>query len=226
MVFRKHHMDSVLDFLFELRQNNNREWFDLNRKRYQAVKAETEAFIDSLIEGINDFDELGPLSAKQCMFRLFRDTRFSKDKTPYKNNFGGYICVGGRKAGNAGYYLHIQPGESFIGGGLYMPDSKRLAKIRAAIADDASRFHAINADPNFQSWYGNFTGPTVKSAPRGYKKDHPEIELLRLKSFTGTKAVTDAEVTAPAFRAQVLEGFQALTPLIKLMNRVTAGIEA
>ncbi len=218
-------MDAVLDFLFELRQNNNREWFDLNRDRYQAVKAETEAFIDSLIEGINDFDELGPLSAKQCMFRLFRDTRFSKDKTPYKLNFGGYICMGGRKTGNAGYYLHLQPGESFLGGGLYRPDSARLAKVRAAIDEDASRFHAINAEPAFQDWYGKFDGESVKSAPRGFKKDHPEIDLLRLKSFTGIRSVTDEQVTAADFRAHVLEGFRTMMPLVKLMNRVTAGIE-
>ncbi len=219
-------MDAVLDFLFELRQNNNRDWFDQNRKRYQASKAETEQLVDQLIAGINAFDELGPLSAKQSMFRLFRDARFSKDKSPYKNNFGGFIAHGGRKVGNAGYYIHIQPGESFIGGGMWRPDSQRLAKVREAIAEDASRFHAVNNDPDFKKWFGAFGGEAVKTAPRGYKKDHPEIELLRLKSFTGIKALTDNELCAPDFVATALTGFKALSPLVKLLNRVTAGIEA
>src|SRR5919199_2897449 len=134
----------TLDFLGKLKQNNNKAWFDANRARYEEARAQFEDFVQLLIAEINKFDDLGALSAKECIFRINRDIRFSKDKSPYKTNMGASIAPGGKKSTRQSYYVHIAPHDrSFLAGGLYMPTPEQLAKFRQAIDRDAARFKRI-----------------------------------------------------------------------------------
>jgi uncharacterized protein (TIGR02453 family) len=131
-------MDTVLTFLKDLEQNNNREWFNDNKKRYEESRDKVIFLTELMINEIGKFDsQVRGLSPKECVFRIFRDVRFSKDKRPYKTNFGSFICKGGRKSMNPGYYFHIQPGNSFIGGGIYMPPAVPLKAIRNFMAENA-----------------------------------------------------------------------------------------
>jgi len=134
----------TMDFLFQLRGNNNREWFNSNKDLYNEAKNEFEGFVNILIPTTKSIDsEIDVVSAKECTFRIFRDVRFSKNKSPYKINFGAYISKGGRKNPFAGYYIHLQPGESFVGGGIYMPESKYLKAIRKKIYENVDEYKGI-----------------------------------------------------------------------------------
>lgn len=177
-------MEQVLQFLQELSENNNREWFNDNRKEYEKSREKILFLTDVFINEIRKFDpEIPPMNPKDCMFRIFRDVRFSKDKRPYKTNFGSFIAKGGRKSENAGYYFHIEPSGSFIGGGIYMPQAGPLKAIRNHIEEHPEEFSAIINNPEFNAYFPKMMDHKLKTAPRGVEKDHPYIELLRYKSF-------------------------------------------
>lgn len=213
-------MQEIYSFLSDLAQNNNREWFNEHKKRYKKANAQFLDVVQELIFGINEFDDLGPLSAKECVFRIYRDVRFSKNKNPYKENMGGYIARGGRKSGLAGYYIHVQPGESFIAGGQYGPNKEQLQAIRASIMEDATPLREVIAAEGFQKYFGELGGDKVKTAPRGIKRDHPEIDLLRHKQFVVMHQVTDAQVLAADFQSYVLDVFRHLKPLNDCLNEM------
>lgn len=214
----------TLDFLAGLRENNNRDWFEANRKRYEAGKKDAEQAVAKLLLGCAGFDaSLQGLEAKGMMFRIFKDVRFSKDKSPYKTNLGAWMNGGGKNSMNAGYYFHIEPGDrSFLAGGSYMPPANVLKAIREAIDYDIEGMRDILAEKQFVKYFGTLGGETLRSAPKGYDKDHPAIDLLKHKSFVVTHPVTDKELTSPGFVSKAVEVYKAMYPLTVFLNRAIA----
>lgn len=210
----------TLQFLRELTENNNRPWFEDNKKRYEAAKNDVEALVGEVLVGCSVFEPtLAELKAKQCVFRIYRDVRFSKNKDPYKNNMGAWFNKGGKKAPFAGYYLHIQPGSSFLAGGLYMPESKILKNIRQEIDYNADEFKAILNNPKFKKVFGGLDDHKLKTTPKGYDKENPEIELLRHTSFVVSHKVSDEELLDTKFAQKAVEVFKTLHPFNTFLNR-------
>lgn len=210
-------------FLERLYTNNNKEWFDKNRSEYQIAKAEFELFIQNAIEIISRIDSrVEDLEAKKAIFRIFRDVRFSKNKIPYKTNFGAAIASGGRKSPFAGYYIHISPNnESFIAGGLYHPEPKILSAIRQEIDYNGDDFLNKINDTSFKSFYGGlWDQDRLKLAPKGYAKDHPNIEILKNKSFLVSHQITDNEVLSGDIMNVIMKGAQLLKPFNDFLNVV------
>lgn len=215
---------STLKFLKALKKNNNKEWFDANRKTYTTTKENFEEFVRALLEQMALFDEdLIELSAKECIFRINRDLRFSNDKTPYKVNRSAYFSKGGKKSIYAGYYIHMQPGgNSFLGGGIWMPQSAELNKIRQEIDYCFPEFRKIITKASFKKQFGKLEKDESRmlvNVPKGYEKENPAADFLRLKSFLATRNFTDTEVISPDFVAKVAQSFKALIPLVKFINR-------
>lgn len=214
-------MNTILNFLIELQENNNRPWMEENKKLYQQTRKEFEKFVADLIAEVGLFDEsLLELSPKDCIFRLNRDIRFSPDKTPYKTNYAAALQAGGKKSSWGGYYLHIKPGgESFVGGGNYMPASNVLAKIRQEIDYNGEELREILADSDFKAYFGEMRGNQVKTSPKGYAKDNPQIDLLRFKGYVVTHSFSDETLSQDNFLAQVVNGFKKMKPFIDFLNR-------
>jgi uncharacterized protein (TIGR02453 family) len=212
---------STLDFLKKLAKNNNKEWFDKNRDSYLKAKQNVEGFTAKLINEIAKFHpEVGTLNPKKCVFRIFRDVRFSKDKSPYKSNLGAYINVGGKNSNTAGYYLHIQPnGKSMLAGGMYMPESKILNAVRQEIDYNTKEFKSIIQKKSFKNTFGELQGEKLKTVPKGYDKEHPEIELLKFKSYIVWKQLSDKELTQKYFLKKTAATFKELYPFNNFLNR-------
>lgn len=209
----------TLTFLAELAENNHREWFEDNRKRYQQAKENFLFFIDRLIPEMQQFDPgVHDQMAKNCMFRINRDIRFAKDKSPYKTNFAASIAKGGKKSPFAGYYIHVKPGESMAGGGNYQPESSNLKKIRHHIEMRGEELREVIEEEEFKEYFGELRGARLKTAPKGYPKDHPDIELLKYKGFYVMKSFSDEEVQSDDWLDDTLETFQALYPLNNFLN--------
>lgn len=207
-------MDKVLDFLKELAANNNREWFQANKKWYDECREKVLFLTDVLINEIGKFDpQVRGLSPKDCMFRIFRDVRFSNDKRPYKTNFGSFICKGGRKSMNPGYYFHIEPGNSFIGGGIYMPPAEPLKAIRNYMAEHGDEYLEIINEPDFRKKYPEMYDDKLKTAPKGFPKDHEFIDLLKYKSFIFSKSFDDKTVKSDKYVEKVVSAFHDLLPV-------------
>jgi len=216
-------MDSVLRFLRKLKKNNNKPWFEANRNGYTEAKQELETFLEGLIASYSKTDDaISRLTPKDCMFRINRDVRFSKDKSPYKTNFGAYINPGGKKSTLGGYYLHIEPGASFVGGGLWMPMPAELAKIRQEIDYNLPEFTAILSSASFKKQYGSLSTDeeySLKRIPKGYENDNPAAEYLKLKSFIATRKLSDEEVSSTSLKKSCVAAFTALKPLLDFINR-------
>ena len=193
---------------------------DAHRDWYQEAKNDFLSLVSYLLGEMSVVDEgLMGLQPKNCIFRINRDIRFSKDKSPYKNNFGVYMAEGGKKSPNAGYYLHLQPGdESFIGGGMYHPDSEILAKIRQEIDYNASELKHITEKEDFKNFFGTIQGEKLKRAPKGYEQDHPNIELLKLKDFVVMHKLTDKELEDNKFKEKAIDMFKAMEPFVHYLN--------
>ncbi len=204
-------MDKVLQFLYELSENNNREWFNDNRKRYHENRDKIIFLIEILINEIKKFDpEIAGSNPKDCMFRIFRDVRFSKNKQPYKTNFGGFIAKGGRKSIYPGYYIHIEPKQSFAGGGVYMPEAAPLKAIRNYMAENAPDFREITDEANFKKTFPEMFDHQLKIAPKGFPKDHEFIDLLRYKSFAFTNRMENKIVEGESFIEYTVQTFNEL----------------
>lgn len=215
-------LQPALAFLRDLRDNNNKAWFDANRARYEQAKAALEEFVQLLIAEIDRFDKLGILSAKECIFRINRDVRFSKDKTPYKTNMGALMAPGGKKSARQGYYFHLAPNdESFLAGGLYMPPPEPLAQFRQAIDRDAAPFKKIIRAKKFVKYFGTLDGTKLATAPKGYPRDHPEIELLKLKDVTVARRLSDQEVLSANIVADAARGYRLMMPFLKYLDSVS-----
>lgn len=211
----------TLQFLKELALNNNREWFQVNRKKYEDAKADIEKLVGELIQEISLFQDLGNLQVKDCLFRINRDIRFSKNKDPYKNNMGAGIGPGGKSAGKIDYYLHIQPdGQSFLGGGMWSPLPEQLAKYRQEIDYNAQELKTIISNGTFREYFPEMHGEVLKTTPKGYAKDHPELELLKRKELFFVHRFTDKDVTSKQFTNEIIKGVKLLKPYCDYMNYI------
>ncbi|SDJ78307.1 TIGR02453 family protein [Catalinimonas alkaloidigena] len=218
-------MQQSLEFLSALRENNNREWFHAHKKAYEAARQEFEALIGRLLADMAPWEPaVRSLEPKDCLFRLYRDVRFSKDKTPYKLHFGAYLAEGGRKSEKAGYYLHVRPGDrSFVGGGLWEPGAEGLRNVRQEIDYNGKELHTILEEPAFASHYAALEGEKLQRPPKGYDASHPDVEILKQKSFFVSHNLTDVQVGADGLEKRILRAWQALKPLNDFLNRGLEG---
>lgn len=210
----------TFQFLKELKKNNSKEWFDENRFLYQRLRKEFELFIQMVITEIGKFDkDIIQTSAKDSIFRINRDIRFSQDKSPYKTNFGAFMAQGGRKGIKAGYYVHIEPGSCFLAGGIYMPSPAMLKAIRTDIYENIEEFKEIINVPTFVNHFGNsFWGEKLKTAPQGFPKDFPDIELLKYKNYTLVKDEPDSIYQKSEFIDEIKDVFKAMFPFNRFLN--------
>jgi uncharacterized protein (TIGR02453 family) len=213
-------MKQVLEFLKELEQNNNREWFLENKKRYESSRDMIIQFLDQkLIPGLATIDpSVQNLSGKKCLFRIYRDIRFSKDKTPYKTNFGASMGLGGKKLQTAGYYLHIQPGNSFVGGGIYHPTSDELKAIRKEIYFRLDDLNKIRSNPKFKKTFGDVTGDKLQRMPLGFPKDFSDPEILKFKDYLVMKYLSDDDLLRPDLDKFLLDIFKLQKPFNDFLN--------
>lgn len=215
-------IQNILSFLSDLAANNNREWFADNKTRYEQAKATFEQLGNILIERLGTFDpEVRSLQAKDCIFRIYRDTRFSLDKTPYKKHMGIFVSAnGGRKSYRGGYYLHIEPnGRSMVSGGIWCPTPELLKALRQSVYDNTDELLDIINAPDFHSYYpALWNEEKLKTTPRGYPKDFPHAELLKLKHYMVEHFLSDQEVTSPDFLDAAIEGFRLLKPFNDFFN--------
>jgi uncharacterized protein (TIGR02453 family) len=214
---------STLKFLKDLQKNNNKTWFEAHRKQFGDAKNDFASFIQSVIDKYGKKDEsIAHLKAKDCMFRINRDVRFSKDKSPYKNNMGAYINGGGKKAITGGYYFHCQPGRSFVGGGLWMPMPPDLSKVRQEIDYNFDEFKKIIGSKKFKSLYGDLSRDAeyvLTRVPKGYEADNPAAVYLKMKSFVATVSLKDVDITSKDLLKKVLMAFETLQPMLEFVNR-------
>ncbi len=212
-------MQKVLNFLTELKENNNKEWFNKNRKRYEESRDKMLFMTELLNNEISKFDQVIPvMNPKDCLFRIFRDVRFSKDKKPYKTNMGSYIAKGGRKSMYAGYYFHIEPGMCFVGGGIYMPQPEPLKAIRTAIYQTPEEFIQIVNNKTFKKYYSEIYGEKLKTAPKNFPKDFEHIDLLRNKSYAFSHKVNDEVVISDKFIGYAVSAFKQLHKINSFLN--------
>jgi uncharacterized protein (TIGR02453 family) len=213
---------NTIDFLKSLKKNNNKPWFDANKKTYEEART---AFTDSITQIIAIIARIDPeianLTAKECMFRINRDVRFSKDKRPYKHNMSAYFNKAGKKGNGAGYYVHIEPGQSFIAAGIWMPEPGDLTKIRQEIDYNFAEWKKMTGSTAFKKQFENGidTSNSLVRPPKGYDEDNPAIEFLKLKSFVASRPFTDAEVMSREFADGLYKSFKAIKPLVSFLNR-------
>ncbi|CAM1362714.1 conserved protein of unknown function [Tenacibaculum soleae] len=207
---------STLQFLQNLKENNNREWYAEQKDIFKEVQNQAKDFYAQIRENLEKHDVVD----KFKLFRIYRDVRFSKDKTPYQPHFAGSFSRKGKHL-RGGYYLRIRPGESFLAGGFWEPNKEDLLRIRKEIEMDASDFRDILKDPEFvQLFGGKFEGSELKSAPRGFDKSHPDIDLLRKKGFIAVRNFSDKEVLSKDFLSEINRSYKALRPFFNLMSDV------
>ncbi len=210
---------STLTYLKDLGKNNNKPWFAANKDRYTQAHESMITLAEAIMEEMSMVDNIVPKSGKQTLYRIYRDVRFSKDKSPYKQHWAGNL-VRATKLLRGGYYFHIEPGNTLVGGGFFSPNSADLKRIRKEIAADPEPLRAIMADPTFQKTFGSLVGNTVKTAPRGFDSEHPAIDLIRYKQFICKRDFTDKEVTSAGFVEEVVKTFQNLRPFFNYMSEI------
>ena len=213
----------TIEFLRDLKANNNKEWFDHNRKRYDITKAEYLSLAGTLLEKMKKIDPgLEMLTAKECIFRINRDIRFSADKSPYKTNLGIVLQPGGKRLNRAAYYFHIEEGACFAGGGLWMPEGSLLQKVRQEIHYFYPDLVAILTNQKFKNTYNDLDvepGQKLTRPPKGYDATDPAIEYIKLKSFTASTPVADSILASEKLVNTITEYFEVLKPLIQYINR-------
>jgi uncharacterized protein (TIGR02453 family) len=214
-------------FLKDLKKNNNKEWFENNRSLYNNLKKEFEIFVNLAIAEISLFDKpMAQTSAKASIFRINRDIRFSADKLPYKNNFGAFIANGGRKSISAGYYIHLEPGQCFLSGGIYMPSGPILKAIRTEIFENIREFKKIVQSPFFVRHFGKaLWGEKLKLAPKGFPGDFTDIEYLKFKHYTVLKEEPDSLYHQNALLNEIKEVFQSLALFNAFLNRAIENMD-
>ena len=217
--------ESTLQFLSNLKANNTKAWFDEHKKEYQKAQGDVLDTVVKLLARLSTFDEdiaSSYLEPKACVMRINRDIRFSKDKTPYKTNFFAFINKGGRKSPYAGYYLHVEPGASFVGGGIYMPQPSILDSVRREIAGSFKEWQSIVHDKELLHFFPESVKPSGKLVrpPKGYDPDSPAIDYIKFKGYYTQRFIDNNEVTNPGFAASLAETFRSVKPLIDFINRV------
>ncbi|MCE5347489.1 MAG: DUF2461 domain-containing protein [Bacteroidales bacterium] len=212
---------STIQFLSDLKNHNDRDWFAQNRARYNEARTNYELFVQAVIDEISTFDPiLRGLEVKSCTYRINRDIRFSNDKTLYKSHLGAFITRGGKKNGDkyAGYYFHIEPGKSIICGGAYMPPTPWLSAIREKIDEKPEEFLKIINSKDFIRYFRELDGEKLKKAPKGYPSDHPYLDLIKYKSYLVVNEVSDNDVLKPDFFDHVIKVSKAMKPLNDFLN--------
>lgn len=205
----------TFDFLTELKMNNDRDWFAENKKRFDKLQKETKFFFNSIGEELGKTDSIEKIK----IFRIYRDVRFSKDKSPYKANFSsGYVRTKPMLRG--GYYLHIENNASFVGGGFWEPNSEDLLRIRKELELDASELRTIINEATFKKYFGTLQGEELKTAPRDFDSSHPNIDLIRKKQYMVSRNFTNEEVLSANFKDEIIKTFQAMRPFFNFMSEV------
>lgn len=215
-------MRAAFSFLKNLKKNNNRDWFQAHKEEYNLAKEEFESFIRTVIQKAGKYDpDIKALDAGKTIFRIYRDIRFSKDKTPYKTHFAASFQKDGKKTGYPGYYIHLEPGNSFVGGGIWQPDPEFTAKIRQEIDYCREEFLDIINNKNFQSHFGGLDMKdfSLKRMPKGYEADHPLGEFIKLNSWLANRAYSDEEVYSEDFLNKVVSDIKTLKPFMNFLNR-------
>jgi uncharacterized protein (TIGR02453 family) len=209
----------TINFLNDLKKNNNREWFRANKSRYDAARGEFLNLASYLLVEIQAIDpDIGPLKPGDTLFRIYRDVRFSSDKSPFKTHMGAYFVKGGKQSGNAGYYFHLEPGESFTAGGIWQPTPDILKAVRMEIYENPVEFRSIIQNKAFIDNFGEIHGEKLKTPPKGFPKDFSEIEWLKYKSFTVFRNITDKLVLSEQLIEDAVRVFQLMLPLNRFIN--------
>ena len=209
--------NQTLKFLKDLSKNNNREWFNENKEKYVEANQNVLEFVSELLEKMGSFDaEIPKLDPKKTLFRIYRDTRFSKDKSPYKTNFGASINGIGKKDGGAGYYLHISPGACFLAAGVYMCDPKQLKKIRQEISVNADEFNGIFSDKNFKKF--EFNNEKLSRVPQGFEKDDPMAEFLKMKHMVVSVNLKDEDLMKEDSVKMCVDEFKKMSKFVEFLN--------
>lgn len=213
----------ILDFLAALKANNNREWFETHRDTYQEVRTELVAFTSEMLTNIAKFDPLtGQNDPRKCIFRINRDLRFSSDKSPYKTHMSVFMAPEGRKSGNAGYYLHLEPENSFIAAGVYGPPAEVLKAIRQEIYFDAENFISIVQQPAFKKTFGPLLNEKLKRPPRGFPADFAHIEWLKYKHYVVDSPLADQKTKDADLLNYIITIFETAAPFVRYLNAAIA----
>jgi uncharacterized protein (TIGR02453 family) len=212
---------SGMAFLRQLKNNNNRDWFNSNKDKFLTEQRSIEIFADALLAALNAHDMIETPNGKKSLHRIYRDTRFSNNKTPYKTNWSGSFKRAAKQR-RGGYYYHIEPGNSFIAGGFWSPSPPDLKSIRSDIAFDAAPLRKIIKSKLFVSTFGTLQGEQVKTTPKGFDAAHEAIDLLRYKQFLVIRRFTDAEVLSEVFLKEASRTFKNMRPFFDYMSAVLA----
>lgn len=215
-------MQEIISFLSDLKDNNNKEWFNSQKKRYDQVKGQFVEIVAQILESLKCFEPLmEDLKAPQCIFRINRDIRFTTDKSPYKTNFGAFFSIEGKNTSKAGYYLQIAPDESFVGGGIYMPEADVLKKIRQEIDYNFGDFKNIIESKSFKEWYpAVYDQDKLSRPPKGYDAENPAIEFLKLKHHIYSHDLSPSELKEPQKLVKTtVAAFKALKPYNDFLNQ-------
>jgi uncharacterized protein (TIGR02453 family) len=213
-------MERILAFLNELKINNNREWFNANKSWYKESKIDFEKWVFKLIDIVSGFDkDLRMLTPKDCVFRIYRDVRFSKNKEPYKTHFGVSLNKGGRNSKFAGYYFQVEPGNSFVGGGKWQPPPDILKAIRYEIYNNVDEFKSIIRDKSFKLQFGDMIPEKIQRPPKDFPSDFVDVELLKYKSYIVGSNIQDSILTNDNLLSHVSETFKIMHPFINFLNR-------
>lgn len=218
-------LDAAFRFLSALKRNNNREWFERHKEQYLVARNAFEAFLEALHGELVRFDEsLAGLNPRKAAFRIYRDVRFSKDKRPYKTNMGAAFSPHGKMEQEPGYYIHLEPGNCFVAGGLYMPDAANLARVRQEIDYNGKALQEVLNQRSFKRFFGGLDDfDKLKTAPKGYAKDHPNIDLLRHKSFVASHALADNVLKQKTAVVRVAAVCRAVKPLNDFLKMALEG---
>lgn len=209
----------TLNFLNDLKKNNNRDWFQANKDRYDAARAEFLNLAGILLGEIQAIDpNIGPLKPGDTIFRIYRDVRFSSDKSPYKTHMGAYFVKGGKQSGNAGYYFHLEPGGSFTAGGIWQPAPDILKAVRMEIYENPDEFRSIIKNKTFIDNFGEIHGEKLKTPPKGFPTDFSEIEWLKYKSFTVFRNIPDKLILSEQLIEDSARVFALILPFNRFIN--------
>lgn len=206
---------TTFQFLSELKENNSRSWFNDHKEAYAASNDQFKIFANALLDKMSHYDQIEAVK----VFRIYRDVRFSKNKAPYKNSFSGSLKRA-TKWLRGGYYFHIEPGNTLVAGGFWAPNAEDLKRIRTEIAADDQPLRKITADPDFIKTFGELYGEGVKTAPKGFSKEHPAIDLIRMKQFLVKRTFTDQQAQSPSFLDEVVDTFVHMRPFFDYMSDV------
>lgn len=208
-----------ITFLKKLKKNNNREWFGKHKSEFEDhVKLPMQSFIQAMKQPMTALAPEIQVDPKKSLFRIYRDIRFSKNKSPYKTHVAAVFHLRGHWEQSAGYYIHIEPGEVFLGGGIYMPDGNQLKNIRRAIAEQSQEFLSIVEHKTFKKRFGELKGEKLQRCPLGYSPDHPMVEWLKFKQFFGYVTWDEKECYTPKLVNKVIDAYKDLLPLLRFLN--------